>query len=266
MRRIITPSLAVFAVWFVVFAPLIVGSRANAQESVFKWKQHDRSRPEPPVVTPGEFSTQDHPGNPPSDAVVLFNGRDMAGWKSIKGGSAPWKAGDGYFEVAPGTGDIETERSFGDFQLHVEWATPDPPRGQDQDRGNSGVFLQGLYEVQVVDSYHSKTYPDGQAGSMYGQYPPLVNVCRPPGQWQVYDIIFHAPRFMPNGSLLQPAHVTVLQNEVVVQDHVALTGPTAHMQRPPYEPGVVKGPLRLQDHNHPVRYRNIWIRELAESQ
>jgi hypothetical protein len=235
-----------------------------AQEAIFKWPQHDRNRPAPKVITPGECSTQKQAGNPPSDAVVLFNGMDLSNWKSLEGGPARWIVGDGYFQVAPGTGDIETRQSFGSFQLHVEWATPAPARGHDQDRGNSGVFLQGLYEVQVLDSYQSATYPDGQAGALYGQYPPLVNACRPPGEWQTYDIVFHAPRFLPNGVLIRPADVTVFQNGVLVQDHVALSGPTENKVRPPYRPGVVTGPLRLQDHHHPVRYRNIWLRELKE--
>jgi hypothetical protein len=249
----------------IVLLAMITGGLAISagQESIFKWPQHDRQRPAPRVISPGECSTQDHAGRPPSDAVVLFNGRDLSNWKSIRGGPARWTVGNGYFQVAPGTGDIETDQSFGSFQLHVEWATPAPPHGEDQGRGNSGVFLQGLYEVQVLDSYQSKTYPDGQAGAMYGQYPPLVNACRPPGRWQSYDIIFHAPRFLPNGVLYRPAFVTVLQNGVLVQDHVALSGPTQNKVRPPYLPGVATGPLRLQDHHNPVRFRNIWIRPLA---
>jgi 3-keto-disaccharide hydrolase len=239
---------------------------SSGQEAVFKWKQHDRDRTQPTVITPGTFSTEEQPGRPPSDAIILFNGKDLSNWEAVKGGPAEWEVGDGYFQVVPGKGDIRTQQTFGDFQLHVEWAEPNPPRGEDQDRGNSGVFLQGLYETQVLDSYQSKTYADGQAGAMYGQYPPLVNACRPPGEWQTYDIVFHGPRFMPNGNLLRPATVTVLQNGVLVQDHVALTGPTEHMIRPPYQSGVTSGPLRLQDHNHPVRYRNLWIRELHETE
>jgi hypothetical protein len=234
---------------------------AIAQESIFKWPQHDRNRPAPAVVTPGTGSIQDHPGKAPSDAIVLFDGHDLLKWKSIRGGPVQWKVENGCFQVEPGTGDIETTQDFGSFQLHLEWAAPTPPAGEDQGRGNSGVFLQSLYEIQVLDSYHNVTYPDGQAGAMYGQYPPLVNVCRPPGDWQTYDVVFHAPRFLPNGVLAHPARVTILQNGVLVQDNVALSGPTANKVRPPYQP-VVQGPLRLQDHHNPVRYRNIWIREL----
>jgi hypothetical protein len=237
---------------------------AASQEAKHEWEIHDRSRPQPPVITPGITSTQEKPGLPPSDAIVLFDGKDLSGWESLKGGPAQWKVGEGYFEVTPKTGDIQTKQVFGDCQLHVEWATPDPPHGEDQDRGNSGVFLQGLYEIQVLDSYHSVTYADGQAAAVYGQYPPLVNASRPPGQWQTYDIIFHGPRFDPGGKLLRPAYVTVIHNGVLVQDHVAIMGPTEHRKRPPYHVTPEKLPLRLQDHDHPVRFRNIWIRELHE--
>jgi 3-keto-disaccharide hydrolase len=240
---------------------------ANSQSPMIpemKWPEHSRTRPMAPVITPGTFSTEDQPGKPPSDAVVLFDGKDLSQWESVEGGPAKWKVGDGYFQTVPKTGDIQTKLPFGDCQLHVEWATPNPPHGEDQDRGNSGVYLMGLYEVQVLDSYHSTTYADGQAGAVYGQYPPLVNACRPPGQWQTYDIIWHGPRFDASGNLLRPATETVLQNGVLIQDHVTLTGPTEHMKRPPYHAHPEMLPLRLQDHNHPVRYRNIWIRELHE--
>jgi hypothetical protein len=242
-----------------------LASFAVAQEAIFKWTQHDRKRPLPPVVAPGEASTQEQAGQPPSDAVVLYNGHDLSNWESVEGGPARWKPESSYFEVGPGTGDIQTKQTFGDCQLHVEWATPSPPHGEDQDRGNSGVFLMGLYEIQVLDSYESKTYADGQAAAVYGQYPPLVNASRPPGQWQTYDIIWHGPRFEPNGNLLRPAYVTVLHNGVLVQDHVPLSGPTGHHVRPPYKAGPDKLPLRLQDHDHPVRFRNIWVRELREA-
>jgi len=227
-------------------------------------KLHDRNRPQPPVITPGDCSTEDHPGRVPSDAVVLFDGKDLSKWKAADGGPAKWKVGDGFFEVVPQTGDMYTRQAFGDCQLHVEWAAPTPAHGEDQDRGNSGVFLHGLYEVQVLDCYQSKTYPDGQTAAIYGQYPPLVNACRPPGKWQIYDIVFHGPRFDPAGKLLRAAYITVLHNGVLVQDHVRIMGPTEHMKRPPYHATPEKLPLKLQDHNHPVRFRNIWIREVAE--
>jgi len=227
-----------------------------------KWEIHDRNRPVPPVIDPGTASTQDAAGRPPSDAVVLFDGKDLSKWAAKDGGEAKWKVENGYFEVVPKTGEIHTREAFGDCQLHVEFAEPSPAKGEDQDRGNSGVFLQGLYETQVLDSYQSKTYADGQAAAIYGQYPPQVNASRPPGQWQTYDIIFHGPRFDASGKLMRPARETVFHNGVLVQDNVELTGPTGHHVRPPYKPGPDKLPLALQDHNHPVRYRNIWIRDL----
>jgi Domain of Unknown Function (DUF1080) len=226
---------------------------------------HDRTRPLPPVVTPGDSCVQQTPAKPPSDAVVLFDGKDLSAWKSQKDGSpAAWKVENGYFEVAKGTGGIETRKGFGDCQLHIEWMAPDPPVGQDQDRGNSGVFFMGVYEVQVLDSYQSVTYADGQAGALYGQFPPLVNACRPPGQWQTYDIVFDAPRFGTDGSVTRPARVTVFHNGVVVQHGSVLMGPTAHKARPPYKAHADKLPIGLQDHSHPVRFRNVWVRELAD--
>lgn len=223
---------------------------------------HDRDRPQPAVVEPGAASTPAAPGRPPSDAVVLFDGRDLSHWQQKDGSPPRWKLGNGYFEVVPGSGYLYTREAFGDCQLHVEFAEPDPPKGDDQNRGNSGVFLHGLYEVQVLDSYQSPTYPDGQAAAVYGQFPPLVNASRPPGVWQSYDIVFHGPRFDAAGHLTRPARMTVLHNGLLVQDDVELTGPTAHHQRPPYSAGPEKLPLALQDHGDPVRYRNIWIREL----
>ena len=225
---------------------------------------HDRDRPQPAVVDPGTASTQSVPGRPPADAIVLFDGKDLAKWRHEDGSAAKWKVGDGWFEVVPKSGYLYTRDAFGDCQLHVEFAEPDPPRGEDQGRGNSGVFLQGLYEVQVLDSYKSPTYPDGQAAAVYGQFPPLVNASRAPGVWQSYDIVFHGPRFDAAGHLTRPARMTVLHNGVLVQDDVELTGPTAHHQRPPYKAGPERLPLALQDHGDPVRFRNVWIRELAD--
>ena len=248
------------------FALTSLPAVCNAQVDT-SWEIHDRNRPLPVVVDPGTASTQDAPGRPPSDAVILFSGKDLSQWVQKKDGSpAKWRVENGYFEVVPKTGDLQTRESFGDCQLHVEFAEPSPPKGEDQDRGNSGVFLQGLYETQVLDSYQNKTYADGQAAAIYGQYPPLVNASRPPGQWQTYDIIFHGPRFDASGKLMRPARETVFHNGVLVQDNVELTGPTGHHVRPPYKPGLDKLPLALQDHNHPVRYRNIWLRELKSSE
>ncbi len=226
------------------------------------WKIHDLNRPLPAVIDPGTSSTQDLPGRSPSDAVVLFDGKDLSRWVHKDGSAAKWKVENGYAEVAAKTGYIYTRDSFGDCQLHVEFAEPVPPKGESQERGNSGVFLMGLYEIQVLDTYENKTYADGMASAVYGQYPPLVNASRPPGQWQSYDIVFHGPRFDKEGKLTRPARVTVLHNGVLVQDNVELSGPTAHGERPPYKAQPDKLPLALQDHGNPVHYRNIWIREL----
>lgn len=227
------------------------------------WKIHDVDRPQPPIVDPGKPIAK-QPTSPPSDAVVLFDGKDLSKWISGDGAAARWKVGNGYMEVVKGGGGISSRQGFGDCQLHVEWRTPIPITGEGQERGNSGVFLMGIYELQVLDSYQNKTYPDGQAAAVYGQYPPLVNASRPPGQWQTYDIVFHRPRFDSSGTLLQPARMTALHNGVLVQDNVVLTGPTAHKERPPYTQHADKLPVSLQDHGDPVRYRNIWVRELSE--
>jgi 2-keto-4-pentenoate hydratase/2-oxohepta-3-ene-1,7-dioic acid hydratase in catechol pathway len=222
---------------------------------------HSLTRPQPPVITPP-------PGGPPvpapSDALVLFDGRSLDQWQSADsaGGPAKWKVENGYMEVVRGTGSIKTKQGFGDAHLHVEWTSPNPPAGTGQNRGNSGVFLMGAYEVQVLDSYNNITYPDGQAGSVYGQYPPLVNAMRPPGEWQVYDIVFRAPRFSPTGGVTTPARMTVFHNGVIVQDNVQLLGPTSHQARAPYVAHPDRLPIGLQDHGDPVRFRNIWIREL----
>ena len=225
------------------------------------FKAHDMSRPRPPVVQPG---AQTLPVLPPSDAIVLFDGTDLSQWRSADGGPAKWVIKDGAIESVPGSGYLHSARGFGDVQLHVEWATPVPAHGTSQGRGNSGVFLMGQYEVQVLDSYQNDTYPDGQAGAVYGQYPPLVNACRPPGEWQSYDIVFHRPRFRPDGGLAAPARITVIQNGVLVQDGVEPWGPTKWLQARPYAAHPDKMPLGLQDHGNPVRYRNIWLRELPE--
>jgi hypothetical protein len=226
-----------------------------------KWRVHDGTRPQPKAIDPGTFSTQDTPGRPPSDAVILFDGKDLSHWRGDNG-PAQWKVENGYMEVKPGTGNITSREEFGDCQLHVEWAAPNPPTGTDQMRGNSGVFLMGRYEVQVLDSYNAKTYPDGQAAAIYGQYPPLVNACRKPGEWQTYDIIFTAPRFSSDGKLVTPAYETVLHNGVVVHNHTEVLGPMAFRALPHYTPHPPKGPISLQDHGCLVRYRNIWVREL----
>jgi hypothetical protein len=237
---------------------------ALAQEPL-PYAVHDEARPQPTVVDPGTGVPGETPGRPPADAIVLFDGKDLSAWQAEKGGApAAWKVENGYFEVAPKTGAIQTKGSFGpDLQLHIEWMAPSPAKGVSQDRGNSGVFFGGgRYEIQVLDNYESKTYPDGQAGALYGQYPPLVNACRKPGEWQAYDIVFETARFDAAGKLLKPARATVFHNGVVVQHATVFTGPTTHKARPPYVAHPEKLPLQLQDHNHPVRYRNVWVREL----
>jgi hypothetical protein len=226
-----------------------------------KWHVHDGERPQPPVVTPGLPGTPEKAGTAPSDATVLFDGTDLAKWRDAKGGAAGWKVENGYAEVAPKTGDIFTREEFGpDVQLHLEFATP-PPVGDGQGRGNSGVFLFGRYEIQVLDSYQNPTYPDGQATAIYGYMPPQVNASRPPGEWQAYDIIFNGPRFA-DGKLVQPASATVLHNGVVTQNHTVLIGETPHRQVGTYHEHPEKGPIKLQDHGNPMRFRNIWIRAL----
>jgi len=197
------------------------------------------------------------PNTPPSDAVVLLDGTSLAAWRHDDSRLPAWKLQDGYVEVAPGTGDMITVQPFGDCQLHLEWATPAPTRGSDQEPGNSGVYLMSLYEIQILDSFENQTYPIGQAAAVYGQYAPLVNASRAPGEWQTYDIIFRGPRFAESGELLRAGTVTVLHNGVLVQDHVTLLSPQPHPE---------KMPLRLQDHGQPVRFRNIWLRELPRLQ
>lgn len=212
---------------------------------------------EPPVVTPGKTNA-----DPPSDAIVLFNGRDLIQWRSGDGSPAKWIVRDGYVEVAPGAGDILTAQKFGDLQLHIEWATPAVVKGEGQERGNSGVFLMNRYEVQVLDSYDNETYYHGQAGAVYKQYAPLVNASRKPGEWQAYDIIFHAPKFDEQGKVVDRARVTVLQNGVLIQNNVEIHGITYNDRPALYIPHSPAEPLKLQDHANPVRYRNIWIRRL----
>lgn len=227
-----------------------------------KWRVHDVSRPRPAVVGPGAVVQS---AKPPSDAIVLFDGADLSKWFTrVKGESTEpkWQVRDGYMEVVDGTGGINTKEKFGDIQLHLEWASPAEVSGKSQNRGNSGVVLMGRYEVQVLDSYENDTYADGQAGSVYGQYPPLVNVCRKPGEWQSYDIVFEAPRF-EGQKLTRPAFVTVFQNGVLVQYHREIIGNTPHAKLGTYTPHEAEEPLQLQNHHSPVRFRNIWIRRLS---
>jgi hypothetical protein len=206
----------------------------------------------PPVVDPGPV------GGPPSDAVVLFDGKDLSHWSHAE----KWVVKDGC--VISGGNDIQSKQSFGDCQLHVEWASPEKVSGSGQGRGNSGVFMLGSYEIQVLDSYQNETYADGAAAAVYKQHPPLVNASRKPGEWQTYDIIWESPRFDAKGALTKPACVTVLHNGVLVQNHFQPLGPTSWDQKPKYTPQPAKGPIGLQFHGNPVRFRNIWVREVKE--
>ncbi len=212
--------------------------------------------PVPEKVTPGEGT------RPPSDAIVLFDGTDLAQWESEEREPAPWNVSEGIMTVVPKSGNIKTKQSFGSCQLHIEWRTPEIIEGKGQGRGNSGIFLMGKYEVQVLDSYNNSTYPNGQAGSLYKQHIPLVNACRAPGEWQSYDIIFMAPEFKKDGTIEKPARITVIHNGVLIQNHVEIMGETVFIGAPKYETHPEKLSLVLQEHNNPVSYRNIWIREL----
>jgi hypothetical protein len=229
-----------------------------------KWHVHDPGRPHPHVVTPGK-----EPGAAPSDAVVLFDGKDLSQWAqhgkgadSAKLVDPQWKVENGYFEVAPGTGDLFTREKFGDCQLHVEWAELADVKGTSQARGNSGVLLMSRYEIQVLDPYNNPTYADGQASAIYGQFPPLVNPGRKPGEWQTYDIVFEAPRF-EGERLVKPAVETVFFNGVLVHNHKEPIGAMIYRQVGKYTPHDPEEPLMLQEHHDRVRFRNIWIRRVA---
>jgi hypothetical protein len=247
--------------WLLPSLAVLVAHRVAAQVST-RWPQHSMDRPQPPLVRP---APADQPGAPPADAVVLFDGADLSRWVGDSGQAAGWKVENGYAEVVAGSGNLHTRQAFGDCQLHIEWMAPTPAHGEGQERGNSGVFLMSTYEVQVLDSYDNRTYPDGQAAAVYGQFPPLVNASRPPGVWQTYDIVFHRPRFDAQGNVTEPARFTLFHNGVLVQDNVELSGPTAHQVRPPYKAHPDELPLLLQDHGQAVRYRNIWIRSIDQT-
>lgn len=250
----------------------------QALQKTKPWVATEQWEPVPPKVTPGVFT------GPPSDAIVLFDGKDLSAWHKPKYGygvrvdqaesiinwkrqhpefSDPeWVVKDGQLIVNPGTGDIETKRSFGDVQLHIEWLAPEDPGKKDQGYSNSGVFFMGLYEIQILNSYENDTYANGQAAAMYKQHIPSVNASRPPGEWQSYDIVFMAPRFKSDGTLESPATITAFHNGVLVQNHVELKGPCIFIGEPYYFKHPDKLPLLLQDHGNKVRFRNIWIREL----
>lgn len=237
-----------------IFTNLVISANAQTQgdpKSTEVWE------PIPKLVNPGKQNDQ-----PPSDAIVLFNGKDLNEWITTKGEPAKWNVHDNSMIVKKGTGDMRTKKTFGDCQLHVEWRSPTVIESEGQGRGNSGIFLMGKYEVQVLDSYNNRTYSNGQAGSIYKQYIPLVNATKQPGEWQTYDIIFTAPRFNADGSVRSPAYVTVIHNGVLIQNHVELKGETVYIGQPSYKNHADKEPIILQDHGNPVEYRNIWVREL----
>ena len=225
------------------------------------WHVHDGDRPQPRIVKPGEQFSQK--ASPPGDAIVLFNGKDFSKWQSGQGGEVKWKIEDDYMETTR-TGIIRTKDQFGDFQMHLEFATPSKVEGSGQGRGNNGVNIYGRYEIQVLDSYQNKTYPDGQAGALYGQSPPLVNASKGPGEWQTYDIIFEGPRWNEAGELTRKASITLFHNGVLVHNKKELLGGTTHRAIRPYRQHPPYGPIELYEHGNPVRFRNIWIRPIGE--
>jgi hypothetical protein len=268
IRSRFSPALLTLA-GAIVCGGWLVAQQAPAPAAPPKPDEHANEVPPPktppPVVTPGSA-----PGAPPSDAIVLFDGKDLSKWESEKDGSpAAWTVADGAMTVKPGAGGIRTKQPFGSVQLHIEWATPAEVKGDGQNRGNSGIFLQSNtaaggwgYEVQVLDSYQNPTYWHGSAGSIYKQHAPLVNASRKPGEWQVYDIIYHAPTFTDYGKVIERGTFTVLHNGVLIQDHVQVMGITTHMGPPFYKPHPDKLPISLQDHGNPTRFRNVWVREI----
>jgi hypothetical protein len=234
-----------FALLVATTAAAIGVCRAQDYRSGIEWK-------EPPIVTPGKA-----PGDPPSDAVVLFGGKDLSAWEN----GDKWKVEDGVAIIRAGAGEIRTKEHFADCQLHIEWSAPTPATSESQGRGNSGVFF-GPYELQVLDSYDNTTYFDGQASAIYKQTPPMANAMRPPGEWNVYDVLWTAPRFKEDGSLRSPAYITVLHNGVVTLNHFELLGDTPFNRAPEYNEHAPEQPIRLQDHGNPVRFRNIWVRPI----
>lgn len=247
---------------FLLIGSLVMGMAANAQDSLAKEAAKTEVwEPVPKIVTPGNTNSE-----PPSDAIVLFDGKNADQWQRQKGGPAGWKVENGELTVVKGSGDVATKQSFGSCQLHIEWREPATIAGASQTRGNSGIFFMGKYELQVLDSYNNPTYVNGQAGSIYKQHIPLVNASKKPGEWQTYDVIFTAPKFNTDGSLQSPARITVLHNNVLVQNNVEIKGNTEWLGQPKYTRLRDKEPLVLQDHGRdggqPMSYRNIWIREL----
>lgn len=241
---------------FAFLIALIISFTVKAQEEkLIDPELTEIWEPQPEIVTPGNEN------EPPSDAIVLFDGSSLDKWEGTEGGAAKWTVENGAMTVKPNSGSIKTKQKFTDIQLHIEWRSPEKVEGESQGRGNSGIFFQERYELQVLDNYNNKTYINGQAGSIYKQHPPLVNACRPPGKWQTYDVVFIAPRFSEKGMLVSPGRITVFQNGVLVQHYSEIKGNTVYRGVPKYnEHGAAS--LMLQDHHNPVSYRNIWVREL----
>jgi len=246
MKKVFATITCVIIILFATFTCF-----AQKPEETEVWE------PEPIVVTPGTSSHQ-----APSDAIILFDGNNLSQWVDKDGKEPQWEVKEEIVTVVKGAGAIKTKAGFGSVQLHIEWRTPSEIEGAGQGRGNSGIFFQDNYEVQVLDSYNNRTYSNGQAGSIYKQHIPLVNASRPPSEWQTYDIIFKAPSFDANGKLIKAAYLTVIHNGVLVQDHVEVKGSTVYEGQPEYQAHNEKMPLQLQEHSNPVSYRNIWIREL----
>jgi len=253
MSRFKCFNFAIAGVVLAGAATLVVG---DARERYMQWDVHAKDRPQPPVVDPGHAGTQEKTGKPPSDAIVLFDGTETDELNTN------WTINDAG-ELVISRGGCVTDKSFGDIQLHVEWMVPEnQAKASGQRRGNSGIFIMGKYEIQILDNKDNQTYPDGMAGSIYGQFPPLVNAGRGIGQWQSYDIIFRRPHFNEDGSVKKPARVTILHNGVLVQDNQELMGPTAHKRRTSYKAHPDKLPIKFQNHGQIVHYRNMWVREL----
>jgi hypothetical protein len=264
-------TLAVFAAGIVPATAMIcsgqLGEEGTPMLPGMPWRVHDGARPRPRVVTPGTESTQAQPGQPPSDAIILFDGKDLSKWVNRRNGKitdpATWKVENGYVEVAPSAGELLSKEKFGDIQLHIEWASPSVVTSSSQGRGNSGVLFMERYEIQVMDCYNNPTYADGSAGAIYGQWPPLVIPCRKPGEWQSYDIIFEAPKF-DGEKVVKPVYFTVFHNGVLLHNHKESMGPMVYRQVAHYTGHAPQESLMLQAHNNPVRYRNIWVRRIGE--
>ncbi len=259
------PTLLLLATSLPILADTGSAFYGDAPDAHHPWAIHDRNRPQPPRVEPGTFSSQEQPGQPPSDAVILFDGTPatLANWIADKQPAEPtkWIVKDGSLQCVPGSGYVRTVQEFGDCQLHVEWSAPTEVHGDSQGRGNSGVFLMGMVEVQVLDNYNNPTYADGFAGCVYGVNPPFANPLRKPGEWQVYDIVFRRPLY-DGDKMISPGTLTVFSNGVLVQDHTPIEGGGGHKARSKDRPFPKSGPFKLQDHGNPVRYRNIWYRPL----